>query len=174
MSEETEPKSGHDGPYPAPVVVGGLSVDPGWIDYNGHMNVGYYGVAFDQALEVMLDEHLGLGETYVRTAGHGPYILQSHLHFTRELLEGAGYTIHYWLVDADAKRLHYYAEMFAEEDGALCATQEALIVNVSQSTGRSAPFPGWAHARLARMAAEHENPDLAARLGAPLGIRRNS
>ena len=26
-------------------------VEPGWIDRNGHMNVGYYHVAFDNAAE---------------------------------------------------------------------------------------------------------------------------
>lgn len=27
----------------------GVCVKPEWIDYNGHMNVGYYHVAFDDA-----------------------------------------------------------------------------------------------------------------------------
>ena len=40
---------------------GTLNVRPEWIDYNGHMNVGYYLVAFDQATE-RLCEHFGVGE----------------------------------------------------------------------------------------------------------------
>ena len=136
--------SGHDGPYPGPVEVRGNRVQSEWIDYNGHMNVGYYGVAFDLALEVMLDDHLGLGETYVRHAGFGPYIVQSHLHFLRELLEDQPYLVRYRLIDHDRKRLHYYAEMWSETEAVQCATQEALIVNVSQETGRSAEFPDWA------------------------------
>src|SRR5690242_2796218 len=36
-------------------------VEPAWIDYNGHMNVGYYVVAFDKGTDGLLDR-LGLGE----------------------------------------------------------------------------------------------------------------
>lgn len=171
MAEEI-PQSGHNGPYPAPVDVRGFTVRPDWIDYNGHMNVGYYGVAFDQALDVMLEEHLGTGKTYAETAGAGPYILQSHVQFRRELLEGEGFRVEFRLLDNDAKRMIYFARMFSERDDALCATQEALLMNVSQQTGRGAPFPDWAQARIARMAAAHGAlpPDPA--VGARLAIRR--
>ncbi|GGH23237.1 acyl-CoA thioester hydrolase [Cribrihabitans marinus] len=166
------PHSGHDGPYPAPVEVAGQQALPEWIDYNGHMNVGYYGVAFDRALEVMLDDHLGLGETCVATAGCGPYVIQSHQHFLREVKAGEAFGYRFRLLDHDSKRLHYFAEMVAGADGATCATQEALIVNVSQATGRSAPFPDWALPRLERMAQDHRQlPDPPQR-GAGLGIRR--
>lgn len=170
MAEQAQ--SGHDGPYPAPVEVRGYSVLSDWIDYNGHMNVGFYGVAFDLALEVMLGDHLGLGEGYVKTAGAGPYILQSHVQFQRELLEGAGIYFHFRLLDHDAKRLIYFAEMFAEEDDALCATQEAMIMNVRQDTGRSAPFPDWAQTRLAQMLAAHQDLPVPPQVGQPLAIRR--
>ena len=36
---------------PTPVRTAGAVVRPEWIDYNGHMNVGYYHVAFDVAAE---------------------------------------------------------------------------------------------------------------------------
>jgi len=171
MSEQ-EPHSGHDGPYPAPVEVRGFAVRPEWIDYNGHMNVGYYGVAFYQALDVMLEEHLGLGKTYAETAGAGPYILQSHVQFRRELLEGEAFHLYFRLLDHDAKRLIYFGQMFADRDGALCATQEALIMNVSQQTGRGAPFPAWAQARLARMRADHAALPGHPAIGATLALRR--
>ena len=43
-------------------------VDSEWIDYNGHMNVAYYHLAFDRATERLL-ERIGLGEEYRRTHG---------------------------------------------------------------------------------------------------------
>ena len=49
--------------HPDPLITRRLSVSPDWIDYNGHMNVGYYGVAFDKATDALLDL-LGLGEAY--------------------------------------------------------------------------------------------------------------
>jgi acyl-CoA thioester hydrolase len=164
------PITGHDGPYPAPIEVADRRVEPGWIDYNGHMNVGYYGIAFDQAFDVMLEDHLGLGERFVRAAGQGPYVLQSHIHYLRELLEGEAFTVSLRLVDCDAKRLHVFAEMRRGAD--LCATQEALVMNVDHRTGRSAAYPDWAQRRCAQMQTDHATLDAAPQLGAPLGIRR--
>ena len=36
---------------------------PEWIDYNGHMNVAYYVLAFDHATDAFLD-YLGMGQAY--------------------------------------------------------------------------------------------------------------
>ena len=55
------------------------------------------------------------------------------------------------MLDADHKRGHYFAQMVSAEDGVVCATQEALFMNVSHTTGRSEPYPDWAAVRLARM-----------------------
>lgn len=166
------PLTGHDGPYAAPISVATREVQPGWIDYNGHMNVGYYGIAFDQALDVVLTEQLGIGEEFVDVAGQGPYALQSHLHFLNELRMGQTFAIRFRLIDHDAKRMHYFAEMLAEDDGRLCATQEIMIMNVDHGTGRSAPYPDWAQRRLARMKADHARLPRPAQLGAAMGIRR--
>ncbi len=174
MTPRSEPLGGHDGPYPAPVEITGFSVRPDWIDYNGHMNVGYYGVVFDLAFERLLVDHLGLGEPQVAALGQGPYILQSHLHFLREVRQGEGLIFRFRMLDADAKRGHYFAQMLTVDDGRVCATQEALFMNVSHATGRSAPYPDWAAARLARMVADHAKLEAAPQIGRPLGIRRSA
>jgi hypothetical protein len=36
---------------------------PEWIDYNGHMNVGFYSVAFDHATDAFYD-YVGLDDRY--------------------------------------------------------------------------------------------------------------
>ncbi|MFV0513655.1 MAG: thioesterase family protein [Jhaorihella sp.] len=166
------PITGHDGPYPAPVEVGGCRVAPDWIDYNGHMNVGYYGIAFDRALDVVLSDHLGVGVEFVQAAGQGPYVVQSHLHFLAELLEGTGFCVRFRLLDHDAKRLHLFAEMVADDSGTTCATQELMVMNVDHGSGRSAPYPDWAQRRFSRMRADHAALPAAGQIGAPLGIRR--
>ena len=40
---------------PQPLYLTELCVESEWIDYNGHMNVGYYGVAFDRAADLFTD-----------------------------------------------------------------------------------------------------------------------
>ena len=37
--------------FPAPFVSSVMRVDPGWIDYNGHLNMAYYNVLFDRAVD---------------------------------------------------------------------------------------------------------------------------
>ena len=58
------------------------------------------------------------------------------------------------------------------EDGVVCATQEALVMNVSHTTGRSVPYPDWAAARLARMVSDHATLPPEPQIGRPIGIRR--
>ncbi len=167
-----EPISGHDGPYEAPVEIHGFLVLPEWIDYNGHMNVGFYGVAFDMALEKLMVDHLGLGEVQVNALGQGPYVLQSHMSFLREVQEGEPFYFRFRMLDADRKRGHYFAQMLSEKDDAICATQEALFMNVSHTTGRSVDYPDWAITRLNRMVRDHAELDHAPQVGQPIGIRR--
>ncbi len=48
-----------------PYVCAPRRVERAWIDYNGHMNMAYYNLVFDQALDQVFDE-LGIGAAYVR------------------------------------------------------------------------------------------------------------
>ncbi|WP_170561080.1 thioesterase family protein [Ruegeria atlantica] len=172
MPPPPETLAGHDGPYDAPLEFHGFKARPEWIDYNGHMNVGYYGVAFDNALELLMVDHLGLGEAQVNAIGQGPYILQSHMNFLREILEDEVFSIRFRMLDADHKRGHFFAQMVSEKDGAICATQEALFMNVSHKTGRSVSYPDWAVARLQRMVQDHAPLGSAPEVGQQIGIRR--
>ena len=166
------PVSGRDGPYPAPIEVQNRKVEPDWIDYNGHMNVGYYGIAFDQAADVLYDDYLGVGTEFVAQHGQGSFVLQEQTHFLDELREGDVFSVRLRLIDHDRKRIHVFAEMVRESDGALCATQEAISMNVDHETRRSAEYPDWAIERLAQMKADHAALDRPPQLGASLGLRR--
>lgn len=166
------PVSGHDGPYPAPVEISRQPVRPEWIDYNGHMNVGYYGIAFDQASDVLLSRHLGVGVEHVEASGQGPYVLQSHQHYLNEMRLGEVFCVRFRLIDHDAKRLHMFGDMVSVDTGQLCATQEIMVMNVDHKTGRSADYPDWAQHRFARMKDDHAGLERPAQLGTTLGIRR--
>lgn len=162
---------GKDGPYPAPIRLPKATVLPAWIDYNGHMNVAYYTMAFDQALDVFLEEWLGIGETWVKDVGQGPYVLQSHTHYLAELVEGEAFTVSVLVLDADAKRMHLVLTMNRAADDALSAVQEQVLLNVDHTERRSAPYPDWAAARLGRMKDDHAAAPRPAQTGAPIGLR---
>ena len=166
------PEDGIDGTYEAaPIVTGPRRVPPEWIDYNGHMNVAYYSRAFDQALDVLLEDHLGIGESYVARARRGPYVLQSHLHYMGEFLEGEEFRIAVRLLDWDAKRLHLFLEM-TNAAGEVCATSEQLLMNVDLETRKSTPYEDWAFARIEALGKAQVGLPRPAAAGAPIGIRR--
>ena len=64
MTEERKSVQGHNGPYNTPIVLPSKKVLAEWIDYNGHMNVVFYTLAFDSSLDFFLEEILGIGETH--------------------------------------------------------------------------------------------------------------
>ena len=41
-----------------------------WIDYNGHMNVAYYTLAFDKALDFFFEDVLGIGPLFAVSYTH--------------------------------------------------------------------------------------------------------
>ena len=75
---------------PQPLRTWHTVVPPAWIDYNGHLNEGYYGVAFGDASDALLD-HLGFDGEY--RENHGTfYTVETRIRFLREVHEGSGST----------------------------------------------------------------------------------
>lgn len=166
------PVGGHDGPFAAPVRITGQKVLPDWIDYNGHMNVAYYTVAVDQALDRFLEEELGIGARFAAQARMGPYALQANYSYRAELHEGEAFAVTLRLIDHDAKRLHLYAELIAEKDARVAACVETLLMNVDLEARRGAAYPEAVQSRLARMLTCHAALPRPRHLGAIIGIRR--
>lgn len=129
-------------------------VRPEWIDYNGHMNVGYYQVVFDLAADRFFD-FLGLTQEFRKKHGATTFALECHGNFLREVKEGDPLRFEARLLDFDAKRIHFYQEMFHGTEGYLAASQESLSAHVSMETRRVSPFPEELMARLAAIKAAH-------------------
>ena len=87
------------------------TVLPDWIDYNGHMNVAFYTKAFDTAFDEVLEDYFGIGVTFVERSCLGPMSLQSNFFYLEELLEGEKFYVNAFLVDCDAKRMHFFVRL---------------------------------------------------------------
>lgn len=148
-----------------------LSVSPEWIDYNGHMNVGYYGVAFDKASDALLD-FLGLGEAYRHQNDASMFIVEAHLTYDREVSEGDPLRFETQIVDVDEKRLHMFHAMYHDRDGYLAATTELMGLHVDLRKRGATPFPEEIRARIAEMAGEHGRLPRPEQCGRIIGIRR--
>lgn len=90
----------------APFISPPMAVEEGWTDYNGHLNMAWYHVLFDRALDGVLDP-LGLGPQVAAADGVSVFTAQAQVHYLRELNAGDSVTVETRLIAHDAKRLHY-------------------------------------------------------------------
>jgi carnitine 3-dehydrogenase len=126
-------------------------VEPGWIDYNGHMTEFRY-------LEVMADTT----DAFLRTIGViGPYIdagrsyytVETHIRHLGEAHGGDRISVATRLLGHDAKRLHLFHELRRDADDGLIATGEHMLLHVERAGGRTAPAAPEILAALEQIAA---------------------
>src|SRR6185436_17837800 len=111
----------------APFVSSLMHVDPQWIDYNGHLNMAYYNVLFDRAVDEVY-ELIGIGADYLKRANHSTFTAEVHVRYVREL---------------------------HATDGWVSATSENMTLHVDMAAKKVAPFPDSVMRALARMKAVH-------------------
>jgi acyl-CoA thioester hydrolase len=138
----------------APFVSSAMPVEPQWIDYNGHLNVAYYTLLFDRAVDECF-ALLGIGEDYARTRNASLFTAEAHIGYRRELRLGEAVRMTLQLLDFDEKRLHHFMEMRHAHEGWLAATSENMSLHVDMTERRVAAFPDDVLARLALMKAAH-------------------
>ncbi len=151
--------------FAAPFIASPLRVDPAWIDYNGHLNMAYYNVLFDRAVDEVY-ELLGCGLAYVGKTRHSCFTAEVHLRYLRELHAGDPVRVTFQLMDFDAKRLHFFEQLYHAEAGWLSATSENMALHVDMAAKKVAAFPDGVMARLKAMKAAHASlpvPDGAGR-----------
>ena len=144
-------------------------VRPEWIDYNGHLNVGYYGVVFDYATDEWLD-HLGLDTPHRTQHRVTTFTLEAHFTYQREVVEGDRLRFTTRLLAFDEKRIHYLHRMYREADGVLAATNELMSLHVSVDTRRAAPMHETVQSRLAQAQASHAASPTPDEVGRVMGL----
>jgi acyl-CoA thioester hydrolase len=107
-------------------------VEPGWCDYNGHMNDAYYAVAFSRATDALADR-IGLDAAGRKASGRTIYTLALVIRYLREVRAGEGFAVFVQLLEHDAKRIRFWLEMRHGAEGHVLATSEQLIACVDQS-----------------------------------------
>lgn len=138
----------------APFVSSVMRVEPQWIDYNGHLNMAYYNVLFDRAVDETY-ELIRVGADYVAGRRQSIFTAEVHVRYLRELHAGDPVRVTFQLIDYDAKRLHYFEQLFHATGGWVSATSENLSLHVDMTSRKTAAFPQEVMARLAQMKASH-------------------
>ena len=127
------------------------SVLPEWIDVNDHMNVAYYVLAFDMAVD-SLWETFGITENHKNVSNSSTFAVESHITWQREMEVDEPYLITSQLLAYDEKRIHQFMRMYHAEKRYLAATAEWLNLHVDLSVRRVAPWPANILQRIATFA----------------------
>ncbi|MGL4637130.1 MAG: thioesterase family protein [Beijerinckiaceae bacterium] len=138
----------------APFVSSRLSLKPEWIDYNGHLNMAYYQVLFDTAVDEAFGL-CGLGPDYVKDSNSSFFLVESRIRYRRELAPKDKVRVTLQLIEFDDKRLHYFMQIHHAEQGWLAANCENLSIHVDLASRKVAPFPDDVKANLAIMKKAH-------------------
>jgi len=146
-------------------------VRPEWIDHNGHMNMGYYLVVFDLATDEFFG-WVGLDEAHRRARRVTTFSLETHVTYQREVREGDPLRFTTRLIGFDAKRLHYFHEMWHAGAGYLAATNELMSLHVSLETRRAVPMAREILDRLGAILTDHEKLPLPAQVGRSIGLEK--
>ncbi len=139
---------------PAPFVSSVMRIEPAWIDYNGHLNVAYYNVLFDRAVDELY-ELLGLGPSYLERHRHSTMVAESHVRYLREVHDTDPVRVAIQLIDYDAKRIQLFEQLLHAEEGWLSATCETMTLHVDMTAKKVAPFPDAVLHALAALKAAH-------------------
>ena len=112
-----------------------------WIDYNGHMNVAYYTLAFDKALDFFFEDVLNIGPSFVEKNKEGPFALKASYNYFSELLEGESFFVDISILDFDPKRVHVFGEMRKDKSLELSAVFETVLMNMDLSARKVKQYP---------------------------------
>src|ERR1700716_1485590 len=131
-----------------------MQIEPQWIDYNGHLNMAYYNVMFDRAIDELWLK-FGIGPGY-RTARNGStFTAECHVRYLREIHLGDPVQVSILLLAADEKRLHTFEELRHAGEGWLSATSENMTIHIDMAARKTAPFPPDIRARIDTVAKAH-------------------
>lgn len=100
-----------------------------WIDYNGHMNMAYYVLIFDQAWENILNKFQMGGEKAAESK-RTTMVVETRTTYDSEVKEGDEVEVYVSYFDHDKKRLHLKCEMYEKKTKKLSATMENLSLYI--------------------------------------------
>ncbi len=118
-----------------------VTVPEQWIDYNDHLTEGYYGVAFGEASDALL-EHAGFDEQYRRDERGSFYTVETHVQYLHEVKLGERLTFETMVLGVRPKSLHAFHAM-KREDGKIAATQETLLLHVDLDEVKVRAMAPW-------------------------------
>ena len=122
-----------------PVYLKSQNIIKEWVDYNNHLNMAYYVLIFDQALEVIL-EKFNMGAKSAKTEKRSTMVVETNTKYINEVQEGIEIDIFLTFFDHDKKRIHLKMEMVEKKTKKISASIEWLSLYVNLETRKVTEF----------------------------------
>ncbi len=143
--------SGDDRGQPLRLYAG--QVEPGWIDYNGHMTESRYLQVFGVAADALC-RLVGIDAAYL-AAGLNYYTVETHMMHRREVAAGEKIHVTTQILGMDEKRLQLFHSLYRSRDEVLLASGEQMLLHVNTRESRACPVRDEIRPRLQRLADAH-------------------
>ncbi len=156
----------------APLRLYRSSVQPEWIDYNGHMTESRYLQVFSDGTDALL-LHLGLDGAY-HDRGFSYYTAETHICHLNEGKVGDKIHVVTQILGSDEKRIHLLHAIHRTADDAVLATAEMLLLHVDTGRGKVVPAEPGVLTRLEQLASAHAGLACPSQAGRAISLRGRS
>ena len=154
----------------APIAVLQGTVQEQWIDHNGHLNAGYYVVAFDDAIMPWMD-FIGLGTSHRKVRDITAFSAENHVTYVREIGPDEPFVISVQMLGFDRKRIHAFQTMTQTREDYLVATCEVMSLHIDRPTRRVGLMADEPYERLCEIWSVHQHLPLPSQVGHAISIR---
>jgi acyl-CoA thioester hydrolase len=156
----------------APLSLHRTTVKPEWVDYNNHLNDGFYLVIFSLGGVDEFMNLIGMSDAERRATKTTIYTLEAHINYLREVKLDEEVEVRAQLIGFDQKRFQLFLTMHTARLGnEMAVTSEFMLVNIdSAGEPKSAPFRPEVAAKLAEIMEAHKALPLPANSGRAIGL----
>jgi acyl-CoA thioester hydrolase len=117
------------------------TIEPAWIDFNGHVRDAYYALVASYAVDDVMD-HLRLDAAYRARTHCTLYTLELHFHYLHEVKRSDDLGVVSSILDFDRKRIHIGCRFACSRLSEPVAVADMMLLHVHQGDKPSvAPFP---------------------------------
>ncbi|MEM7333282.1 MAG: thioesterase family protein [Chloroflexota bacterium] len=148
------------------------AVSPDWIDYNGHMNAGFYNVVIDKAAEQLIADMDGIA--YFKKTSGTFYSVEIHIIYANELKLGDPIEVKTQIISFDRKRVHLFSTLYHGQDGYEAASGETMMLHYVQNEGAVVPMPDEFFANVEKMARQHANLEVPEAIGRSVRLAKQT
>ena len=131
------------------------SAAPHMIDYNGHLNVGYFAVLFEEAARGLLSR-VDLSADYRRRSNHALFAKESHFVFLREVFPNETLSFYAQILGVTDRALHCMYHMHNDARAEWAARQEILYLHLDLMSQKVVQMPPGQLQRLKELQLRHD------------------